>query len=46
MTVFAEVTECRGKTRFLVRVIDVDETREPVAEAELDIADPLAITSW
>ena len=25
MTVFAEVTECRGNTPFLVRVIDVDE---------------------
>ena len=46
MTVFAEVTECRGKTPFLVRVIDVDERQEPVAEAEteLDIPDPLAIT--
>jgi hypothetical protein len=46
MTVFAEVAECRGKTKFLVRVIDVDEQREPVAEAEtdLDVPDPLAIT--
>jgi len=46
MTVFAEVTECRGKTPFLVRVIDADERQEAVAEAEteLHIPDPLAIT--
>jgi hypothetical protein len=46
MTVFAEVTECRGKMPFLVRVIDVDERQEPVAEAEteLNTPDPLAIT--
>jgi len=46
MTVFAEVTECRGKTPFLVRVIDVDERQEPVAVArtDLSIPDPLAIT--
>ncbi len=46
MAVFAEVTECRGKTPFLVRVIDVDEQDEPIAEAEtgLDNPDPLAIT--
>jgi hypothetical protein len=46
MAVFAEVTDCRGKTPFLVRVIDVDERQEPVAVAvtQLDIPDPLAIT--
>ena len=27
MTVFAEVTECRGKTPFLIRVIDADEAK-------------------
>ncbi len=46
MTVFAEVTDCHGKTKFLIRAIDVDEQDGPVAEAEteVDIPDPLAIT--
>jgi len=45
MVVFAEITDCRGNTPFLVRIIDVDEQREPVAEARVDIEvpDPLAI---
>jgi hypothetical protein len=44
MTVFAEVTDCRGPTPFLVRIVDADEHSEPVAEVpmEIDIPDPLA----
>lgn len=43
MTVFAEVTDCRGTTPFLVRVIDVDERHPPLAEAttEVEMPDPL-----
>src|SRR3954454_3807263 len=45
MTVFAEITDCRGKTPFLVRVVDVDEQCEPIAEtlADAEMPDPLAI---
>jgi hypothetical protein len=45
MAVFAEVTDCRGLTPFMVRIVDVDERSEPVAEAraEIDVPDPLAI---
>jgi hypothetical protein len=45
MTVFVEVTDCRGRTPFAVRVIDVDERRAPLVEAttEVDMADPLEI---
>ncbi len=44
MTVFAEVTDCHGPTPFLVRIVDVDESSEPIAEARavIDIPDPLA----
>lgn len=46
ITVFAEVTDCQGRTPFRIRVVDVDEQHEPVVEAETesDIPDPLAIT--
>jgi hypothetical protein len=44
MTVFAEVTDCHGPTPFLVRIVDVDEHSEPVAEAQavIDVPDPPA----
>ena len=47
MTVFAEVADCLGKTPFLIRVIDANEDHEPIVEAnaEIEIADPLAITA-
>jgi hypothetical protein len=45
MAVFAEVTDCRGLTPFMVRIVDVDERSEPIAEAraEIDVPDPLAV---
>jgi hypothetical protein len=45
MTIFAELTDGRGKVPLLLRVIDVDEDRTPVVEAqfEVDIPDPLAV---
>ena len=45
MTVFAEVTDCRGRMPFSVRIIDVDERRDPLVEAtvEVDLTDPLEI---
>jgi hypothetical protein len=45
MTVFAEVTDCRGRTPFSLRVIDVDERHEPLVEATTEVRtlDPLEI---
>jgi len=45
MAVFAEITDCRGKTPFQVRVVDVDEQCEPIAEmiTDVEMPDPLAI---
>src|SRR3954447_5978425 len=45
MTVFVEITDCRGKTPFLVRLVDVDEQCEPIAEilSDAEMLDPLAI---
>jgi hypothetical protein len=45
MTVFAEVTGCRGRTPFVVRLIDVDERHAPLAEAttEVEMLEPLEI---
>lgn len=45
MTVFAEVTDCRGRTPFSVRVIDVDERQPPLVEATttIELTDPLEI---
>jgi hypothetical protein len=43
--VFAELTDGRGKVPIALRVIDADEQRPPIAEAqaEVDMSDPLAI---
>jgi hypothetical protein len=48
MAVFVEVTDCRGSTPFLVRVVDVDEQREPLVEAKSDINvdDPLQVVMF
>jgi hypothetical protein len=45
MAVYTCLTECHGKVPFTLRIVDVNEEREPVFEVsdEIDIGDPLGV---
>ncbi len=48
LCIFAEVTGGHGLTALTVRIVDVDEEREPVVKLDLDVnlEDPLAVTQF
>jgi hypothetical protein len=48
LCIFAEVTGGHGLTALTVRIVDVDEQRDPVVKLDLDVSleDPLAVTQF